>query len=118
MKVGVISPGSGVGCLVGVLLTVAEGEGVGELVSIAVGLAVGPMKGVTQELSIKDKNNNIASRGREGFIKSNCTLSYAKAKVAPQKGGRATLYKVERNNPACQRGWFEFPIQNRCLLVW
>jgi hypothetical protein len=85
MKVGVISPGKDVGCLVGVLLAVAEGEGVGKLVSIAVGLEVGVANGLTHELSIKVSRKNIASRERKGFIKPNCTLSYPKARVAAQK---------------------------------
>jgi hypothetical protein len=85
MKVGVMSPGWGVGCLVGVLLAVAEGEGVGELVSMAVGLEVGAANGLTQELSIRVRRNNVASRVGEEFIKPNCTPSYAKARVPAQK---------------------------------
>jgi hypothetical protein len=88
MKVWVISPGSGVGVRVGVLLGVAEGEGVSVCVLVAVGLGGETSNGMTQALSSEMNNNKINTSAESRFIKVYCTL---------RKTGKGGHYNDARN---------------------
>ena len=77
MNVWVVSPGSGVGVFVGVLVDVTVGDGVRVMVFVIVGLDASASNGLAHALSSEIMTKKIIIEAMERFIAVYCTLSCA-----------------------------------------